>query len=56
MLVNLFQIILSIYHELIQQIMYTQWNRFSLHFYRLILPYSPTGNTFVEAYMFLPQA
>lgn len=35
-LVNLFQILLSIYHELIQQVLYTQWNGFSPHFYRLI--------------------
>ena len=35
-LVNLFQILLSIYHELIQQILYTQWNGFRPHFYRLI--------------------
>ena len=36
-LMNLFQIRLPIYHELIQQILYTKWNGFSTHFYRLIL-------------------
>ena len=55
-MVNLFQVLLAVYHKLIQQILYTQWNGFRPHFYRLVLPYSPTGNTFVEAYMFLPQA
>lgn len=35
-MVNLFQVLLSIYHELIQQILYTHWNRLSPHFYRLI--------------------
>ena len=35
-LMNLFQIRLPIYHELIQQILYTQWNRIISHFYRFI--------------------
>lgn len=36
-LVNLFQILVSKHHELIQQILYTQWNRIISHFYRFIL-------------------
>ena len=36
-MVNLFLVLLAVRHKLIQQILYTQWNGFSLHFYRLIL-------------------
>ena len=34
-MVNLFQVFLAICHKLIQQILYTQWNRIISHFYRL---------------------
>lgn len=36
-MVNLFQVLLAVCHKLIQQILYTQWNRIISHFYRLIL-------------------
>ncbi len=35
-MVNLFQVLLAVCHKLIQQILYTQWNGFSPHFYRFI--------------------
>ena len=39
-MVNLFQVLLAVCHKLIKQILYTQWNRISSHFYRLILAMS----------------
>ena len=35
-MVNLFQVLLAVCHKLIQQILYTQWNRIISHFYRFI--------------------
>ena len=33
-MMNLFQVLLAVCHKLIQQILYTQWNRIISHFYR----------------------
>ena len=38
-MVNLFQVLLAVCHKLIQQILYTQWNRIISHFYRYHIPH-----------------